>query len=253
MAGSLKDVFDEIDRLQEKIDRHRPLDEHMRKQIKEYFRIGLTFSSNAIEGNSLTETETKIVLEDGITIGGKPLRDHFEAVGHSQAFDHIYTLADLKTITEEDIKQLHRLFYLRIDPDNAGSYRKVDVIITGSKYNPPLPKELSKKMKRFITDMEAYRKKLHPVEAAALAHKDFVFIHPFVDGNGRVARLLMNLILLQEGHVITLIPPTLRVDYVRALEKAHTDDRDFVRLIAEMVIETQQDYMRLLRINFKRS
>jgi Fic family protein len=145
MSNSLRDLFEEIDRLQEQINRHRPLDEHMRNQIKEYFRIGLTFSSNAIEGNSLTETETKIVLEDWITIGGKPLRDHFEAVGHSQAYDHLYTLAGVKTITDADIKELHRLFYLRIDPENAGVYRKVDVIITGSKYNPPLPRELSKK------------------------------------------------------------------------------------------------------------
>lgn len=248
MNHSLKDIFEETDRLQAKINEHRPLDEHMRKQMKEYFRIGLTFSSNAIEGNSLTETETKIVLEDGITIGGKSLRDHFEAVGHSQAYDHLYTLANLKTITEADIKQLHKLFYLRIDSDKAGIYRKVDVIITGSRYNPPLPKEISRKMKQFIIDLEAYRMKLHPVEAAALAHKDFVFIHPFIDGNGRVARLLMNLVLLQEGYVITLIPPIRRVDYVRALEKAHSNDRDFVRLIAEMVVETQHDYMRLLRI-----
>jgi len=220
----------------------------LRNQIKEYFRIGLTFSSNAIEGNSLTETETKIVLEDGITIGGKPLRDHFEAVGHSQAYDHLYTLTSVKTITVADVKQLHRLFYLRIDPENAGVYRKVDVIITGSKYNPPLPRELSKKVKQFIAGLEASREKLHPVEAAALAHKDFVFIHPFIDGNGRVARLLMNLVLLQEGYVITLIPPILRVEYINALEKAHSNDRDFVRLIAEMVVETQHDYMRLLRI-----
>ncbi|MHC9540936.1 MAG: Fic family protein [Vulcanimicrobiota bacterium] len=250
MNHSLKDIFEEIGRLQAQINGHRPLDEHMRKQMKEYFRIGLTFSSNAIEGNSLTETETKIVLEDGITIGGKSLRDHFEAVGHSQAYDHLYTLVNLKAITEADIKQLHKLFYLRIDSDNAGIYRKVDVIITGSRHNPPLPEEISRKMKQFIIDLETYRKKLHPVEAAALAHKDFVFIHPFIDGNGRVARLLMNLILLQEGYVITLIPPILRVDYVRALEKAHSNDRDFVRLIAEMVVETQHDYMRLLRIRY---
>jgi Fic family protein len=107
-------------------------------------------------------------------------------------------------------------------------------------------------VKQFTTDLEASRKKLHPVEAAAHAHKDFVFIHPFIDGNGRVARLLMNLVLLQEGYVITLIPPILRADYIKALEKAHSNDRDFLQLIAEMVIETQHDFIRLLRIDFSK-
>ena len=99
-----------IDELKAKIDQFRPLDKSLLKQIREYFRIGLTYSSNALEGNSLTETETKVVIEDGITIGGKPLKDHYEAIGHSEAYDLLYRLARSKEITEKHIKDLHRVF-----------------------------------------------------------------------------------------------------------------------------------------------
>jgi len=245
---NIHQLLKKIDLLQAQINKHRPLDAHMRKQVKEYFRIGLTFSSNALEGSSLTETETKIILEDEITIGGKPLREHYEAVGHGDAFNHLYDLARVKSISEADIKRLHELFYRRIDADNAGAYRKVEVIITGSKHVPPLPKELPRLMKKFVVDLAGFRETAHPVEAAAMAHKDFVSIHPFIDGNGRVGRLLMNLVLLQEGYVIALIPPVLRREYIAALEKSCENDSDFVKLMAEMVMEAQQDYMRMLRI-----
>ena len=227
----MKTLLKEIDKLQAEINTLRPLDKQMLTQQKEYFRIGLTYASNALEGNSLTETETKIVIEDGITIGGKSLMDHFEAIGHSEAFDFIYSLAKGKSIKEQDIRDLHRLFYFRIDEDNAGEYRKARAIVTGSKYPLPLPEDLPGLMKKFISKIKRLRKEKHPVELAAIAHKEFVFIHPFIDGNGRVARLLMNLILIQEGYVITIIPPVIRQDYIRALEKAHTDDKDFVEFI----------------------
>lgn len=241
----MKDIFTEIDNLKKQIDKFRPLDEHMLKQVKEYYRIGLAYTSNALEGNSLTETETKIVIEEGLTIGGKPLRDHHEAMGHSEAYNLIYTLSRDKKITEDNIKELHRLFYYRIDQGNAGNYRKVKVFISGSRYPMPLPEKVPELMQKLVNDLPVSRKKRHPVEFAVLAHKDFVFIHPFIDGNGRVGRLLMNLILLQAGYNIAIIPPVVRQDYIRTLEKAHTDDSDFVEFIARMVKETQQDYLRL--------
>jgi Fic family protein len=243
----MKELFKEIDKLQAEINKYRPLDKKLIEQQKEYFRVGLTYTSNALEGNSLTETETKIVIEEGITIGGKPLKDHFEAIGHSEAFDCIYKLAKGKTITERDIKELHRLFYYRIDKENAGEYRKVKAYITGSKFPLPSPEEIPGLMKKFIAQLKSQRSKKHPVELAALAHKELVFIHPFVDGNGRVGRLLMNLILLQEGFTITIIPPVVRPDYLRVLEKAHTNDNEFIELIARMVRETQKDFLRLFR------
>ncbi len=241
-------IYQEIDKLQAEINKRRPLDKHLLEQTKEYFRIGLTYASNALEGNSLTESETKVVIEDGITIGGKPLRDHYEAAGHSEAYDFMYELARKKTVTERGIKDLHRLFYYRIDRENAGEYRKVRAIITGSKYPLPLPAELPVLMKRLPPKLGRLRRQKHPVEFAALAHKEFVFIHPFLDGNGRVARLLMNTILMQEGYVITIIPPIVRQEYIASLETARDgNDRDFVDLIARMVRETQKDYLRMFK------
>ena len=240
----MKDLLAEIDNLQKEIDAFRPLPPRTLAQLKEYYRVGLTYSSNAIEGNSLTETETKIVLEDGITIGGKPLKDHYEAIGHGEAYDHVYTLAKEKVFTEDDLKKLHKLFYRRINEDDAGMYRKESVFISGSKYSLPTPEKVPALMESFI---KSIGEKSHPVEYAAIAHKEFVFIHPFIDGNGRVARLLMNLILLQKGYCLAIIPPILRMDYVKALEKAHTDDKEFIRFIAKTVRETQQDYLRLFR------
>lgn len=243
----MRDIFSELDKLQKEIDSFRPLPKSTLTQFKEYYRVGLTYTSNALEGNSLTETETKVVLEDGITIGGKPIRDYYEALGHSEAYDFIYTLAKKKVFAETDIKKLHHLFYYRIDENKAGRYRKERVFISGSKYSFPNPEEISSLMKRFAGRLEGLKKKCHPVEYSALVHKDFVFIHPFIDGNGRVARLLMNLALLQEGYVIAIIPPILRTKYIQTLEKAHTNDRDFIKFISQRVIETQRDYLRLLR------
>ncbi|MDO8663134.1 MAG: Fic family protein [Candidatus Omnitrophota bacterium] len=241
------EILSEIDRLQEEINSFRPLAPNTLKQLKEYYRVGLTYSSNALEGNSLTETETKVVLEDGITIGGKPIKDYYEALGHSEAYDYIYKLSKERGFTENDIKKLHKLFYHRIDEARSGRYRKEKVLISGSKYPLPGPEKVPELMEGFIKKMEGSAKKNHPVVYSALAHKELVFIHPFVDGNGRVARLLMNLILLQNGYCIALIPPILRRDYINALEKAHTDDKEFSEFISRAVRETQKDYLRLLR------
>ncbi len=241
----MKDILHEIDALKEEINSYRPLNSHLLKLIKEYYKIGLTYSSNALEGNSLTESETKIVLEDGITIGGKPLKDHLEAIGHADAYTYLLTLVNNKTITEKDIKYLHNLLYFRIDNKNAGTYRKNKAIITGSKYSLPKPEQLDSLIIKFISKIDNIRKEKHPVETASIIHKEFVFIHPFIDGNGRTARLLMNLILLQEGYNISIIPLITRNEYIECLEKAHSNDKDFISFIARMIKETQKDYLRL--------
>lgn len=240
----------EIDGLKKEIDKHRPLSQKALGQLKEYYRVGLTYSSNALEGNSLTETETKVVIEDGITIGGKPLKDHYEAMGHSEAFSLLYNLAKKKTITEKDILSLHHLFYYRINETRAGRYRKEKVIITGSSFVPPPPSEIAGLMMKFITAIPKFRGKCHPVEFAALLHKELVTIHPFTDGNGRMARLLMNLALLQTGYVITMIPPVVRSEYINALKRAQTgakDNQPFINFISSMVYESMKDYKRLLK------
>ncbi len=235
------------DKLQEMIRAHRPLDAYEIKQLKEYYRIGLTYSSNALEGNSLTESETKVVLEDGITIGGKPLKDHFEAIGHSDAFDLLYNLADSQEITENDILGLHRLFYYRIDTESAGKYRERNVIITGTDFTPPTPTEIPHAMQEFIGSMPSLRQ-LHPVEYAALLHLKLATIHPFIDGNGRTARLLMNLALLQAGFTITIIPPIIRGDYISALRDSNKgNDQPFISFISCCIWESQKEYLRLLK------
>lgn len=240
-------VMKKIDALRDKIDAHRPLDAHILKQIREYFRIGMAYSSNALEGNSLTETETKIVIEDGITIGGKPVRDHLEALGHSEAYDLLFRLAKHQDIAEANVKKLHRLFYYRIDAKQAGKYRKRRVIITGTDYIPPAPDRIPDLMGSFIAGLPESRAKRHPVEFAAIIHMELVTIHPFIDGNGRAARLLMNLALLQAGYSVAIIPPILRRNYLDTLNRTHKGDNGpFINFIAEVCYESAKEYLRLL-------
>jgi Fic family protein len=224
----------------------RPLPSETLKSLKDYYRIGLTFSSNALEGNSLTESETKVVIEDGLTIEGKPLRDVYEAVGHAKAYDHIQKLVTNKTLEEADILMLHRLFYQQIDSDQAGHYRSIAVFISGSRYAVTAPNKIAAEMKKFVQWFNKNEAKTHPVEFAALVHQKFVFIHPFIDGNGRLARLLMNMALLRNEYSIALIPAILRHEYIAALELAHTDDHRFREFIVDRIIATQFDLLRLL-------
>jgi len=222
---------------------------YMMKQIREYFRIGMTYTSNALEGDSLTETETKIVIEDGITIGGKPVRDHLEALGHSEAYDLLFRLAKNQDITEANIKEIHRLFYYRIDAKQAGKYRKRRVIITGTDFIPPAPDRIPELMKAFIAALPESRAKRHPVEFAAVIHKELVTIHPFSDGNGRAARLLMNLALLQAGYPVAIIPPILRREYLDALDRTHKgDDGLFINFIGGICHQSTKECLRLLEV-----
>ena len=243
----MKDLFKKIDRLKTKIDGHRPMNSHMVKQLREYFRIGMTYSSNSLEGNSLTETETKIVIEDGITIGGKPVKDHLEVLGHSEAYDLLFRLSGHSEIMETNIRELHRLFYYRIDASRAGKYRKKKVIITGTDFIPPAPKRIPDLMASFVDGIPDDRSKHHPVEFAAILHGKLVTVHPFIDGNGRVARLLMNLGLLQAGYPVTIIHPVLRREYLDNLNKIHKGDlRPFNKFIAGCCLESAKEYLRLL-------
>ena len=232
--------------LQKIINNERPLNEIEQKELKDYFAIGLTYSSNALEGNSLTISETKVILEDGLTVGGKPLKDILEAVGHKRAYDFMYNLTKEKNISEENIKQLHKLFYQGIDETNAGVYRKQRVFISGSEYNVAPYDQIDMLMLAMIEKFNKVRSTEHPVVFAAKLHQEFVYIHPFVDGNGRVARLLLNLALLQDGYPIVVIPPICRSEYIAALEKGHENENVFIEFIMERVVEAQRDYIRLI-------
>ena len=239
-------IFVENDKLQTRINELKPLSEQQITELRRYFNIGLAYNSNALEGNTLTESETKAVIEDGLTVGGKPLKHHLEAIGHNKAFNHIFTLTKNAGITEEDIKKLHFLFYSGIDAENAGVYRKIRVFISGSEHKLPAPEKLPELMKKFAEKYSNFKQNEHPIQTAAQIHKDFVFIHPFIDGNGRIARLLMNLVLINAGFPITIIPPILRSEYMNSLEKAHKDDKTFIEFISKSVKQAQLEYLRLL-------
>ena len=156
------------------------------------------------------------------------------------------------SITEDVICRLHRLFYHGIDPDAAGQYRTGQVFITGTEYVPPAAEDVPACMEAFVTELPRRKKEMHPVEFAAYAHRRLVDIHPFQDGNGRTARLLMNLILINQGYCIVSIPPVWRHDYITALQQAQRErspsDEAFVKLIAECELEAQRDYCRMFHI-----
>ena len=250
----ISDLLQRIDDYAAMIRAYRPLSEAEVKELDAYYRIGMTYSSNALEGNSLTLSETKVLLEDGITVGGKSIRDCYEATGHARAYDYMLMIArsDSFSISEDVIRHLHYLFYNGIDPETAGEYRKGQVFITGTEYVPPVAEEVPKCMAALVTELTEQQRKLHPVELAAYAHRRLVDVHPFQDGNGRTARLLMNLILINLGYCIVSIPPVLRHDYIVALQRAQRreqpSDEAFVKLIAECEIEAQKDYCRMFRI-----
>ncbi len=237
-----------IDLYKATIDERRPFSGENLTQLQDYYRIGLTWSSNALEGNTLTESETKLLLEDGLTVGGKPLRYTFEAIGHAKAYDFMFTLLKNRIITESDILTMHQMFYENIEKDYAGKYRDIDVFISGSKYPVTEAERIHAAMDGLFRWIATERDQFHPVAFAAQLHKGFIFIHPFKDGNGRIARLIMNTALIQEKYMPAVIPPVLRLEYIELLEKAHRDDKPFGQFIAERVIESQKEIMRLLHI-----
>lgn len=243
-----RNCFSQNDEYKAKIDSYRPLSENTLKQIKAYFKISFTYTTNAIEGNTLSLNETKIVIEDGITIGGKPVKDHLETLGSADAYDLLFDLAKEKEITEKEVLELHKLLYQRVDESNAGKYRQCNVLITGSEFELPEYQVVPSLMKQFMVTIPAKKKASHPIEFAAWLHERLVSIHPFVDGNGRCARLIMNLALLQAGYNIITIPPIVRLDYINALQEAQINNNPepFTNFISEMVLESQKEYLRII-------
>lgn len=245
-----EDNLSACEKLKAEIDAYRPFDTHTVTQLRQYYRIGFTYTSNALEGNTLTESETKVVLEDGLTIGGKPMKDHLEAIGHAKAYDFLYDLVEKPEITESDLLSLHRLVVEGMADAEPGVYRSKSVIITGTSYTPPQPNLAHKQMKTFIEEKLPYWQQAeHPIHLAALTHLELVTIHPFMDGNGRTARLLMNLLLMKAGYGITLIPPVVRADYMASLRtfQEGQDHSFFLNFISNMVYESSKDFLRLLK------
>jgi Fic family protein len=246
-VNELQSLLQKCDALSQKIGQFRPLLPEELTPLRQYFKIGLTYTSNALEGNSLTETETKIVLEDGLTMAGKPMKDHLEAVGHGRAYDQLFTLAKEKAVSTNDMLDLHRYLMENLDPETAGRYRNVKVFVSGSKTVFPLPDDVPHHIAELFRNFEVWAQSHHPIVAVAKLHYNIVAIHPFTDGNGRTARLLMNLFLMQHHYPIILIPFVRRSEYLEALHEADLGQEDcFYAFIASCVYESQKDYVRLL-------
>lgn len=238
----------EIDRKKALLDSKRPLPAATVNSIRQAVRLEWTYHSNALEGNTLTLRETQVVLE-GLTVGGgKTLREHLEVINHAHAVDFLEDLvARREPLSQTVVRQLHALILRGIDDAHAGAYRHVPVAISGSQHVPPSPAEVAPMMSDLLAWLGNDGQALHPVRRAARFHHRFVFIHPFVDGNGRTARLLMNLILVSEGYPPAIIKadPERRIAYLDALEAASVQ-QDLLRfewVVAEAAVESLDRYL----------
>ncbi|WP_375331123.1 Fic family protein [Candidatus Tisiphia endosymbiont of Oplodontha viridula] len=213
--------YDLLNNKKKQLDRIRPLTPELVKNLEQWFKVELTYTSNAIEGNTLSRLETAVVIEKGLTVGGKSLVEHLEAKNHAQALDLIHEIQQKKTceITENDILSIHALILKGIDDYNAGCYRRVAVRISGSRVIMPNPVKVPNLMVDFIAWLNS-SKDMHPAALAGEAHYRLVTIHPFSDGNGRTARLLMNLILIMAGYPPAIIRLQERLPYITSLETA---------------------------------
>jgi Fic family protein len=243
--------FAALDALKARLDALRPLPPAAVRNLHEELVLRWTYHSNAIEGNTLTLMETKVVLE-GITVGGKLLREHFEAINHRDAILYVEDVVHREeAFSEWQIRNLHRLVLKQIDDDNAGRYRNINVTIAGARHVPPDMLLVPEQMAALLHWYDTEATHLHPVERAARLHVDFVKIHPFVDGNGRTARLLLNLELLKAGFPAIVLPVERRLAYYEALDKAHVerDVGDFLALVASSVREGFAPYWHVLGLN----
>lgn len=213
-----------------------PLPESLRASLEADAEVSQTYNSNAIEGNTLSLAETKAVLLDGVTVSGHPLREHLEAVNHREAWRLMRRMsASPGPLTEEDVLSLHRVILSGIQSEDAGVYRRDRVRMVGSSRIFPNPLKVPDLMGDFVRDVNA--DPAHPVLVAARAHYGLVGVHPFTDGNGRAARLLMNLLLIRAGYPPALIPVTGRAEYYAALEEANGGNlAPFEALVAGRVL-----------------
>jgi Fic family protein len=225
-----------LSELQRQWQAQKPLETSQLQKLQTYFNLAYTYESNRIEGNTLSLQETNLVVNEGITVGGKTLQEHLEAINHQEAIHFIEQLVvNLQTFNKSVLLQLHRLILMGIDTKNAGVYRTVEVRISGSKHVPPSPLLLNDLMEGYFEFYELNKRTMHPVLLAAEMHERLVTIHPFIDGNGRTARLVMNLVLLQNGYTLVNIKGNLknRLKYYQALEQVQLNHEhtEFFKLI----------------------
>ncbi len=245
ISNSLQLVLNEIDDLKKFLDQKRS---NNRLRIQQTLELEYTFESNRIEGSTLTLHETDLVINEGLTVSGKSMREHLEAVNHKEAIVYIKQLIERGfPFNERELLSIHNLILRGIIPEDAGSYRRVQVTIAGSQHMPPQPYLIPKEIEDYFLWYESQKSKLHPVILATEMHERLVNIHPFIDGNGRTSRLVMNLILLQHGYVIANIKGNYdnRMKYYNALESAQTKNNkeDFLLFIAQVEKENLEQYL----------
>lgn len=248
VSKSLQTLLNEIDTLKQKLDALRSYDSY---RIAQALDIEYTFESNRIEGNTLTLRETDLVINEGLTVSGKSMREHLEAINHKEAIDFIKDMiAKNAPLSESNLLRIHNLILRGIIPEEAGKYRSVQVMIQGSKHLPPQPYLVSKQMEELFIWYESNKNLMHPVILAAEFHERLVTIHPFIDGNGRTSRLAMNLILLKHGYVIANIKGDYasRMQYYEALESGQVSGKKepFLEFIAQVEKESLERYLSIL-------
>lgn len=240
--------FNKIDEMKAKIDRYRPFSKNLADSLRDKLIVEWTYNSNAIEGNTLTLSETKVVLE-GLTIGGKSIVEHLEAINHREAIFFLEALIrNNESLSEWNIKNIHGLILKEIDNQNAGKYRTENVVIGGAIHIPPKYYDIDLLMQNLIMEYKEVWHAFHPVVRATLLHGEFVKIHPFIDGNGRTSRLLLNFELMKNGYTPIIIKKENRSRYYEVLDHAHTtmDYLPFIQFVAESVIESEQLWLSLL-------
>ncbi|MEE0867013.1 MAG: Fic family protein [Clostridia bacterium] len=245
IAEELSPLLLKIDALKAELDSLRPLTTGEAERLREQFMVDFTYNSNAIEGNTLTLKETAMVLE-GMTIDQKPLKDHLEAVGHRDAFLYVEDIAKDTKISESVIKNIHSL--VLIDrPDDKGTYRKIPVTIMGAYTEPVQPYMIEPKMTELLAENEKRKKKMHTIERIARFHLEFEGIHPFIDGNGRCGRLILNLDLIQNGYPAINVKFADRKKYYEAFDEFYKNNSAqlMIELIGEYVIERIKQYLEI--------
>lgn len=244
-------IFDKIDDLLLQLNKCRLLTEGEVERLRDEFLIDFTYNSNAIEGNTLTMQETALIINEGITISKKPLKDHLEVIGHKDAYYYVEELVKQKIIlSEKVIKDIHSLVLMDKQQDK-GVYRRLPVRIMGSVYEPPQPYLVPIQMEQLILDYEEMKKTMHPIKRVALFHLIFEVIHPFIDGNGRTGRLLLNLELMKEGYPAINVKFDDRSRYYDCFTQYHQSKGNpeaMVLMVAEYVKEALERHLEIVNL-----
>lgn len=252
MNTELAVLLQQADTLKAQLKQARPLNTEALQKIQQALEIEYTYESNRIEGNTLSLQETAMIVNEGITLSGKSMREHLEAINHAQAVEFIKEIArnDIE-ISERTIKEIHAIILHGINKEQAGKYRDVPVMIVGSKHLPPQPYLIQPQMEQFIREYQQMEQdNVHPILIAAFLHYQLVKLHPFIDGNGRTSRLLMNLYLISKAYTLVSLKGDNEAKqiYYTALEQNHTENKNepFNLLVAQSVVNSLTDYLKII-------